>query len=157
MKSPLPVQAELVPTSTQVPVMVPLFTVPVKFRAALLPFPDVALNRNLPDTFPLKSPLSTNEPVSLACVMEQLGSFVVKVKLVTVSDPLLVFSDKDVVKANTGLLFESVIAAVQFPLTLPDLLPEPQPASAIPAATKAATANFFIKRCLLLEYSGELK
>jgi len=145
VKFPLPVQAEVVPTRAQVPVIVPPFTVPVKFSAALLPFPEVAVNRNLPDTFPLKFPLSTNEPVSLACEIEQLGSFVVKVKLLTVNDPLLVFSDNEVVNANTGLLFESVSAAVQFPLTLPELLlPDPQP-SAIPANTKTAAARIFIE------------
>jgi hypothetical protein len=155
---PLPVHPLPVPAKTHDPLIEPPFTVPVKFNAALFPFPEVAVNKNLPETLPLKFPLSTNDPVSVPCVIEQLGSLVVKLKLLTVSAPLLVFSDKDVVKSNTGLLLESVSAAVQFPFTFPPLplLPEPHPASIIPATTIIAATNFIIMNKLLLEFRGPL-
>jgi hypothetical protein len=95
------------------------------------------------------------DPVSVASVMEQEGSFVVNVKLLMVNDEPLLLATNEVEKAKTGLLFESVSAAVQLPLMLPELLfPEPQPARTRPADSKTPTANFFIKKILLFGMSG---
>ena len=67
-----------------------------------------------PVTFPLKSPLNENDPVSLPPDAKH-EDVVVKAKFATVtSEPLLCV--KEVVKPNAGELSALVRVAVQFPL-----------------------------------------
>jgi hypothetical protein len=139
----LPLVAQLVvPVRVHVPEIVFPFTVPFRVRVLLFGLPDIRLRPKLPLTFPLKFPLSTNDPVSLVTVNEHASE--VKLKLLTVTDDPLPVAVKLVPKAKTGFPFASVRAAVQLPLIFPEWLPEPQPASANAANIKIAITTFFI-------------
>jgi hypothetical protein len=149
VKLPLPVQP-LPPERDQVPAIEFPVTVPVKVRSALLEVPEVMSNWKWPLTLPLKSPVNVKVPVSVPPDIGHDASFVVKVKLLTVSAPLLPLATKDVDKANTGFPFVSLRVACQFPLILPGLwLLEPQPTSVRLAKSNTITANFFIENALL--------
>jgi hypothetical protein len=95
-----------------------------------------------PATFPLKSPLSENDPVSVPPEAKH-EDVVVKVKFATVtSEPLLWV--KDVVKANAGELSAFVRVAVQFPLILPEFeFPPPHPART--SAKNSTNIEFFME------------
>jgi hypothetical protein len=108
----------VVPVRVHVPEMVLPFTVPFIVRVLLFGLPDIRLRPKLPVTFPLKFPLSTNEPVSLVTVNEHASE--VKLKLLTVTDDPLPVAVNEVPKAKTGFPFTSVRAAVQLPSTLPE-------------------------------------
>jgi len=90
---PLPVQP-VPPVNVHVPETVLPLAVPE--RASVLPAgdPDCTVSPNLPVTFPLKSPLKVNDPLSVSPDTKQ-GEFESKVKLVTTKDPSP-FTDNEV-------------------------------------------------------------
>jgi hypothetical protein len=143
VKVPFPVHPPL-PVRVQVPEMVLPLAVP--FSASVLPegSPDRTFMPKLPLTFPLKFPLSVNEPVSVSAETKQ-GEFVVNLKLVTLSDPSL-FSANEVPKAKTVVLPPLTSVAFHVPLILDALeLLEPQPTSASPIKSTNTMPNCFIK------------
>ena len=97
VKVPFPVQPPL-PVKVHVPQSVLPFAVPLS--ASVLPdgSPDCTFMPKAPFTFPLKFPLSLNEPVSVSPETKQ-GEFVVNLKLVTLNEPSL-FSFNEVPKAK---------------------------------------------------------
>jgi hypothetical protein len=155
VKAPLVAQL-VVPVAVQLPLIVFPFTVPFSTSVSFVGAPDERLSWKLPLTLPLKFPLKTNEAVSVAAVNEQ--ELVVKFKFVTVTVEPLLAAVSDVEKANTGTPLASCRAAVQLPLTFPELwLEEPQPARVMAATRRIATANCFIKNLLLVVFPGVLK
>jgi hypothetical protein len=98
----------------------------------------------LPVTLPLKFPLSTNDPLSVSPETKH-DEFVEKLKLLTVSVPLLLLATSDVPKVNTVVLPVSVSAAFQLPLILEGFeLLEPHPISAKHTASNTAMPSFFV-------------
>jgi hypothetical protein len=92
----------------------------------------------------LKFPLRTNDPLSVSPETKH-DEFVEKLKLLTVSVPLLLFATKDVPKLNTVVLLVSVSVAFQFPLILPEFeLLEPHPISVKHTASNTAMPSFFV-------------
>jgi hypothetical protein len=101
-------------------------------------------------TFPLKFPLSMNEPVSLVCESKH-GVAVVKLRVVTFTVELPLFWLSEVVKAKAGVPSGLVSVAVQFPFTLPEVLAVPPPPHAPrvnPRARSIAIPVCFIKDSL---------
>ena len=96
---PLPLQPEL-PARIQVPEMVLLLTVPVSVSVLPPGDPDSTLIPTCPETFPLKSPLSANVPLSVSPETKH-GELVEKWKLLTVKLPLEPVATRAVVKAKT--------------------------------------------------------
>jgi hypothetical protein len=145
VKLPEPVQFEL-PVKVQVPVIVFPFTVPTRASAFPDGVPDCTVIPNLPLTLPLKSPLKANEPVSVSPDVKH-DEFVLKLKFVKVTDPLLLLMLIVVPNANTGELLPLTRVAFQLPFTLLafELLFEPHPTNARPAANRTAIANCFIR------------
>jgi hypothetical protein len=92
----------------------------------------------------LKFPLSTNDPLSVSPETKH-DEFVEKLKLLTLSVPLLLFANKDVPKLNTVTLPVSVSAAFQLPLILEGFeLLEPHPISVKHTASNTAMPSFFV-------------
>jgi hypothetical protein len=92
----------------------------------------------------LKLPLRTNDPLSVSPETKH-DEFVEKLKLLTVSVPLLLFATKDVPKLNTVVLLVSVSVAFQLPLILEGFeLLEPHPINVKHTASNAATPSFFV-------------
>jgi hypothetical protein len=144
VKLPLPVQP-VPPVSDHVPEIEFPFAVPDSVSVFPAGFPDVTTNPNLPVTFPLKFPLSVNDPLSVSPDTKH-GEFVEKLKLVMLNDPSP-DTINAVANAKTVLPPESVRVAVQFPLMLPELfLLEPHPASARIITNNIAAPNFFIRK-----------
>ena len=139
VKLPLPVQP-IPPVNVHVPVIVPPFTVPDK--ASVLPagFPELMLKSNLPETFPLKSPIRTKDPLSVSPETKH-DEFVVKLKLVMLSVPPL-FTTSEVPKPKTGFPFVSVRLAVQFPLIFPAVV-----ITARPTAGKNHSGRYEHRQC----------
>src|SRR5215469_16077509 len=145
VKVPFPVQPPL-PVKVHVPETVLPFAVPLS--ASVLPdgSPDCKFMPKAPFTFPLKFPLSVNEPVSVSPETKQ-GEFVVNLKLVTLSEPSL-FSFNEVPKAKTVELPPLISDAFQVPLILDAWeLFEPQPMSASPIKSTNTMPNCFVKTC----------
>src|SRR4051812_23371045 len=113
VKVPFPLQPPL-PVRVQVPEIVFPFAVPES--ASVLPAgdPDSTVNPNFPFTFPLKSPLSVNEPASVSPETKHAES-VVKLKLETLNEPSP-FTFSEVPKAKTVELLPLISVAFQLPL-----------------------------------------
>ena len=143
LKVPEPVQP-LLPVRVQVPVMVlPFAIVPLSFKVLPDGDPDFTVIPKLPLTWPLKFPPSVNEPLSVSPEPKH-GELVVKLKLLTLTDPSL-FTANDVPNAKLVVLLLPISVAFQFPLILVGLaLFEPHPTRAKPAISKAKTANCFM-------------
>src|SRR5215475_1825287 len=143
VKLPFPVQPGL-PARIHVPDIVLPLIVPVRVRVFPPGDPDRTLMPNWPETLPLKSPVSANVPLSVSSETKQF-EFVVKRKLLMVTDPLFPVACSAVEKANIWVPLVSVSVAVQLPLMLPDcLLLEPQPARVSPNPKLRTTASDFI-------------
>ena len=95
----------------------------------------------VPVTFPFKSPLKENDPVSVPPEAKH-EDVVVNVKFDTVTaEPLLWV--RDVVKPNAGEPFALVRVALQFPLMLPEVeCPLPHPART--RAKNSTNIEFFM-------------
>jgi hypothetical protein len=138
VKVPEPVQPTP-PVRDHVPVIVFPFTVPVSVNVLPLGDPDITLKPNWPVTWPLKSPLKANDPLSVSPDTKH-GPAVEKLNWLTLRVPSL-FTITDVAK----LKFVSVRTAVQVPLMFPCWWSfEPHPTSVKTIATNHATASFFI-------------
>src|SRR5882762_7401241 len=139
VKVPDPLQPT--PVKDQVPVIKLPFAVPESCSVLPLGVTESTASWNFPVTFPLKLPVSANDPLSVSPDPKQDGLFE-KVNLVTLSVPSL-FTTRKVEKANIVLLPLSVSVAVQFPLMLAGLS-DPQPTRVRIPINNIATADFFI-------------
>jgi hypothetical protein len=152
-KLPEPVQP-VPPVKVHVPEIVLPFADPE--RTSVLPDgdPDWTLNPNLPVTFPLKFPLSVNDPLSFSSVTKQ-GEFVLMLKLEMVNDPSP-FTIKEVPKVKTVVLLVSSSVAFHVPLTLAgfELLFAPHPTNVRPIISNATVASCFIGNSLGLKSEG---
>lgn len=130
------------PVRIQFPVIVLLFTVPV--RTSVLPggVPDTTLNWKAPMLL-LRFPLRTNDPVSVPPEVKQ--GVELKVRLPPVTN-VLVPCISDVVKVKAGVVSAFVSVAVQLPVTVAGLfaVPPPHPVSIAPSARTIAIPNCFI-------------
>jgi hypothetical protein len=146
VKLPEPVQPEVTPLNTQVPLTALLLTCPWSVRVLPLGLPDCTVICSAPVTLPLKFPASANPPVAV-CPEAKHGDDVVKLKLVTLSE-LPLDCVNVVPKAKTGEeLPELISEAVQLPLTLPPLLEEFPPPQ--PPRIRTAPKSAFIPGCFI--------
>ena|SRR5581483_2678381 len=143
VNEPEPVQPVL-PVSVQVPEI----ELPLSVPASVSVFPDGDVDwiviPKVPLVFPLKSPVTPNDPVSVAPLAKH-GELVVKLKLVTLRVPSpLAFND--VPNWNIVLLLLPTSVALQVPLTLFAFeLLEPHPIRVMPNNSSTAIPNCFIK------------
>src|SRR5690349_19131191 len=98
---------------------------------------------NVPFVFPLKSPATPNDPVSVAPLAKH-EELVVKLKFETVTDPSPL-AVNDVPNWNIVVLLLPTSVAFQLPLRLPEFeLLEPHPIRVKPNNIIAAIPNCFI-------------
>ena len=129
-------------------VQVPEIVFPLSVPASVSVFPDGDFDwiviPNVPAVLPLKSPVTPNDPVSVAPFAKH-GELVVKLKFETEIDPSpLAF--KEVPNANIVVLSLPTNVAFQVPFTVLGLeLSEPHPISARPSKSTSAIPNCFIR------------
>ena len=137
-------QPEL-PVNVQLPeIVLPPLTFPLS--ASMLPegVPDCTFMPNLPFTFPLRFPLSVKDPVSVSPDAKH-GEFVVKLKFTTVNEPSL-FTVNPVPKLKSVVVLLLSRDAFHVPLRLAGfVLLDPHPTRVRPTASKATSANCFIR------------
>lgn len=143
------------PANVQVPEIVLPLDVPAKVSVLPDGFPDCTTIPNFPFAWPLKFPLNVNEPLSVSPDTKQ-GEFVVKLKFVTVSDPLPL-TESEVPKAKLVVLLLPINVAFHVPLMLAGFEFEPHPTRAKPTTSKTATANCFITENLRVQKYEEAR
>jgi hypothetical protein len=133
------------PVKIHVPVTVLLFTVPVRVRVLPGGVPDTMVNWKAPVILPLRSPLSTNDPVSVPPEVKQSVE-VVKVRFVPVTTVVVLACVSDVVNVKAGVVSGFVSVAVQLPATVAAVFefPPPHAQSVTPNARTAAIPNCLI-------------
>lgn len=140
VKRPLPLHP--VPVADQEPAIVLPVAVPVRVMVFDDWVLDCTLNPKLPVTFPLKLPVSENDPVSVVPPLELMhGDGEVMVKLLTAKVPSP-WTTSAVPNWKNVWLFVSVSMAVHVPLMFAGLLlldPQPTNAAHTPNNTTAAT------------------
>lgn len=143
---PEPVQPVL-PVSVHVPEMVLPAAVPESVSVLPAGDPERTVNPNLPFTWPLKFPLSVNEPLSDSPETKH-GELVLKLKFEIVSEPSP-FTLSDVPKVKTGELLPLLIrVAFQVPLMLDGFEFEAQSIRVKLAISSAARAKCFMENLL---------
>ena len=134
------------PVADQVPEMVFPVAVPVSLIVFVLWVLDCTIKPKLPVTFPLKLPVSENDPVSVVPPPSLMhGEGEVMVKLLTARDPSPC-TTRDVPNWKNVWLFVSVSMAVHVPLMFAGLLLlDPQPTSTAHTPNNITAATCFIK------------
>jgi hypothetical protein len=121
-------------------------TVPLSTNVLPPGEPDCTFIPNDPDMFPLKSPLSVNDPAR-GFTRNKAGGIGGEVEI-RKAQRSVVTCAIEVVNESACALFVSVSVAVQLPFMFPELLLVPQPTRTSPTANKIATASFCIDQTL---------